>query len=53
MMANPWPLNGVLYVAILIAQAFRMMGEERVLRGWDEYQAYAARVRWRRIPGVF
>jgi len=44
-----WPLWG----AFVLVQAVRAVREERVLRPDPAYQSYAARVRWRLLPGVW
>ena len=45
--------NTLLYGALLAVEVARLMREEAVLRGDPDYRAYAARVRYRLLPGVF
>ncbi len=47
------PLNIVLYAISWWAQILRLKAEERLLGEDPAYRAYAAKVRWRLIPGVF
>jgi protein-S-isoprenylcysteine O-methyltransferase Ste14 len=45
--------NSLLYAAVLAIEIARLTREEGVLRRDPAYQAYAARVRYRLLPGVF
>jgi protein-S-isoprenylcysteine O-methyltransferase Ste14 len=51
MSPNPW--NFCLYFLSYVGQVIRLLGEERLLLQDPAYQAYAAKVRWRLIPGIF
>lgn len=51
--AFPTAWNAGLLALWMIAQILRINIEERVLRAAPLYRAYAARVRWRLIPGVY
>lgn len=52
-LANPSGLNIVLAAAITFFHLLRIRAEERLLTETDEYAEYAARVRWRLIPGLY
>jgi protein-S-isoprenylcysteine O-methyltransferase Ste14 len=45
--------NAILYLAALAIQIARLKREERILMLDPAYQAYAARVRYRLLPGLF
>lgn len=45
--------NGAVFLTTLIAVLTRISAEEAVLGGAEEYRHYAARVRWRLVPGVW
>lgn len=51
--ANPSALNLTLLVLVTVCQVLRIRAEERLLTETDEYAAYAARVRWRLVPGLY
>jgi protein-S-isoprenylcysteine O-methyltransferase Ste14 len=51
MSPNPW--NFGLYCLSYVGQVLRLLAEERLLLQDPAYAAYAARVRWHLIPGVF
>lgn len=51
--AFPTAWNAALVALWVIAQIYRIHAEERVLNQSPDYRAYAARVRWRLIPGVY
>jgi protein-S-isoprenylcysteine O-methyltransferase Ste14 len=53
LLVAPLAWNGVLYGATWLAQGLRLMGEERLLKEDPSYRAYAARTRFRLIPGLF
>jgi protein-S-isoprenylcysteine O-methyltransferase Ste14 len=46
-------LNAAIYTAVYLVQGFRMIEEEKVLRGDPEYADYMARVRFRFLPPFF
>ena len=46
-------VNVAVFGALYLAQVFRIVREERLLRTSDDYLSYQMRVRWRLIPGVF
>ncbi len=50
---NPSFYNGVILVAALILQIARIYREEALLKRDGSYKEYAAKVRWRLVPGVF
>jgi protein-S-isoprenylcysteine O-methyltransferase Ste14 len=50
---NPSTWNGAVFVVALLLAGARTLIEEAVLRTDPAYVAYAARVRWRMVPGVF
>lgn len=52
-LANPSALNAVLLTVITGCQLLRIRAEERVLTESGDYAAYAGRVRWRLLPGVY
>ncbi|HEX6029788.1 MAG TPA: isoprenylcysteine carboxylmethyltransferase family protein [Tepidiformaceae bacterium] len=52
-LANFTPINLGILVALTACQVLRLKAEERILTETDEYAAYAARVRWRLVPGLF
>jgi len=45
--------NALLYAAVLAVEVARLMREEAILKRDPHYRAYAARVRYRLLPGVF
>lgn len=45
--------NAAIYAIGWAAQIRRLLAEERLLGADPAYQAYAARVRWRLLPGLF
>lgn len=45
-----WGEKAVLFAVLLMLQVARIVREERILSGYDEY---AGRVRWRLVPFVF
>ena len=47
------PVNLLIYGFSWTAQIFRLLAEERFLKQDPLYVAYAAKVRWRLIPGLF
>jgi protein-S-isoprenylcysteine O-methyltransferase Ste14 len=51
--AFPTLWNALLILVWTGAQVLRMFAEERVLKRAPDYRDYAARVRWRVIPGLF
>jgi protein-S-isoprenylcysteine O-methyltransferase Ste14 len=51
--AHPTLFNLVIYAIAWIAQLLRILAEERVLSGEQEYRAFMQNVRWRLIPYVF
>lgn len=51
MSPNPW--NFSIYFLSFVGQVIRLLAEERLLRQDPTYDAYAGRVRWRLVPGVF
>ncbi|HZL01174.1 MAG TPA: methyltransferase [Caulobacteraceae bacterium] len=53
LLGNPTPVNAALIVVAASMQAARILAEERLLSGDAVYRAYAARVRFRVIPGLF
>lgn len=53
LLAMPSLTNAWLYAAALALQISRIFCEERVLREDAGYRAYAARVRYRLVPGIF
>jgi protein-S-isoprenylcysteine O-methyltransferase Ste14 len=53
LLAMPSALNALLYATALALQIVRIFREERVLRDDAGYRAFAARVRYRLLPGVF
>jgi protein-S-isoprenylcysteine O-methyltransferase Ste14 len=53
LMLLPAPINLVIYVVGWWAQILRLEAEERLLGEDAAYQDYAAKVRYRLIPGVF
>lgn len=52
-LANPNLWNLAIYAIAYAAQFARIFAEERVLYADPAYRLYAARVRWRMLPGVF
>jgi protein-S-isoprenylcysteine O-methyltransferase Ste14 len=48
---SPW--NLAIYGAAFALQLWRIVIEERVLGADERYASYAARVRWRLMPGLF
>ncbi len=53
LLANPTWWNGAVYAVAISINIARLLVEERVLRHDEAYRAYALRVRYRLIPGVF
>jgi len=53
LLAMPSLLNAFFYATALTMQIMRIFREERVLREDAGYQAFARRVRYRLLPGVF
>jgi protein-S-isoprenylcysteine O-methyltransferase Ste14 len=53
MVQNLTVVNTLVYAAIVILLTMRVVAEERVLLGDLAYCEYAAKIRWRVIPGVF
>lgn len=49
---GPW-LGSALVVAAALLVVLRILAEERPLRQLEAYRAYAARVRYRLVPGVW
>ena len=45
------PINLVMLFVVTAFKAKMIANEERLLRQDPEYQEYAARVRWRALPG--
>ena len=53
LLAMPSPINAAFYAGALALQIVRIYREERVLMQDVSYRAFAARVRYRLLPGVF
>jgi protein-S-isoprenylcysteine O-methyltransferase Ste14 len=53
LMNNPGGYNAVVWSLVLLFTVVRIFGEERLLSRDREYGAYARRVRWRLIPGLW
>ena len=53
LLAMPSALNALFYVTELTMQIVRIFREERVLQEDFDYRAFAKRVRYRLLPGVF
>jgi protein-S-isoprenylcysteine O-methyltransferase Ste14 len=53
LIANPHWINATIWVVVFLCQVARIHAEERLLRRRTEYEAYASRVRWRLLPGVY
>jgi len=53
LLAHPTLRNLLIYAAVWTLLVMRIMAEERVLRGDPAYAAFAERVRWRLMPGVY
>ncbi len=53
LLANLHPFNVALIVVIMTCQLLRIRAEERVLGESEDYREYAARVRWRLVPGLY
>jgi protein-S-isoprenylcysteine O-methyltransferase Ste14 len=53
LMANWTVWNAVVLATALVCQLIRIQAEERLLRQDPAYAAYAERVRWRLIPGLY
>jgi protein-S-isoprenylcysteine O-methyltransferase Ste14 len=53
LLAFPSLQNALLYLTTLIIQIARLLREERLLMADPAYQAFAARVRYRLVPGLF
>jgi protein-S-isoprenylcysteine O-methyltransferase Ste14 len=53
LLAMPSPLNALYYATELTMQVMRIFREERVLARDADYRAFAARVRYRLLPGIF
>ena len=51
--AFPTWWNASLVALWMVAQLYRIHAEERVLNQSQDYRAYATRVRWRLIPGLY
>ncbi|MEO6398702.1 MAG: isoprenylcysteine carboxylmethyltransferase family protein [Tepidiformaceae bacterium] len=51
--ANFSTFNALLLAVITTFQLLRILAEERVLTSSGDYAAYAARVRWRLLPGLY
>jgi protein-S-isoprenylcysteine O-methyltransferase Ste14 len=49
----PTVYNALIYVSALVVQIVRLMREEQVLLRDPAYEAYAGKVRYRLLPGVF
>lgn len=49
----PSLFNLAVYTVSWSAQIFRLLAEERLLLEDPDYRAYAERIRWRLIPGLF
>jgi protein-S-isoprenylcysteine O-methyltransferase Ste14 len=45
--------NALLYATLFAVEVVRLLREEAVLNRDPDYRAYAARVRYRLLPGVF
>lgn len=45
--------NALLYATVLLIEVVRLMREEAILRQDPAYREYAARVRYRLVPGLF
>ena len=52
-LAMPLPMNAAFYIGALGLQIARIYREERVLMRDHSYRAFARRVRYRLLPGVF
>jgi protein-S-isoprenylcysteine O-methyltransferase Ste14 len=52
-LAGPRPVTALLLLAALPCVVVRLLMEEVVLKRQDSYRRYAARVRWRLLPGVW
>ncbi len=52
-LANPSLLNVALLSVVTVCQLMRISAEERVLTRSGDYAAYAGRVRWRIVPGLY
>jgi protein-S-isoprenylcysteine O-methyltransferase Ste14 len=52
-LANPTPLNLLIWIAGDTIQLVRIRYEERLLARDEAYREYQARVPWRVVPGVF
>ena len=53
LLAMPSALNALFYATELTMQIMRIFREERVLRKDLDYRTFAARVRYRLLPGIF
>lgn len=53
LMAFPSTWNALIYTASLLIQMVRILREENLLKRDPAYRDYAARVRYRLLPGVF
>lgn len=53
LLANPSVFNAVLLAVVSTFQLLRILAEERVLTRTGDYAAYAGRVRWRLVPGLY
>ena len=49
----PLMQNALLYFAVFLVEVARMYREEAILNQDPAYRAYAARVRYRLVPGIF
>ena len=53
LLSMPALLPALLYVTTFSVQVLRLLREEQVLLADDAYRAFAARVRYRLLPGIF
>jgi protein-S-isoprenylcysteine O-methyltransferase Ste14 len=53
LLANLWWWNAMVFATVVAFQLLRIQAEERVLRATSDYDAYASRVRWRLVPGIY
>jgi protein-S-isoprenylcysteine O-methyltransferase Ste14 len=53
LVANPHWINATIWTVVSLCHLTRIHAEERLLRRRTEYEAYANRVRWRLLPGVY
>jgi protein-S-isoprenylcysteine O-methyltransferase Ste14 len=52
-LANFSPYNAALLAGMVLIQFLRIRAEERLLTQTGDYADYAARVRWRLVPGLY